>query len=121
MRNFPDLNMITENFWEKIKDVDYNGSPLYLQPHEFDVYAFPQLWGSTALGFGGIGGQAMTEALTVVVIHRTSHIAGVYFDGELAYIIKDSNQKFVNDLNNRNMAPVWESGKYKRKEKEKNE
>lgn len=28
---------------------------------------FPQAWGSTSLGFGGIGGQAMTSAYTTVI------------------------------------------------------
>ena len=44
----------------------------YPQEHptvnDFDIYIFQQIWGSTALGFGGIGGQAMTSAYTYVFI-----------------------------------------------------
>ena len=45
---------------------------------------FPQTWGSTALGFGGIGGAAMTPAYTVVVTGPSNQIA-VYWNGSHAY------------------------------------
>lgn len=51
---------------------------------QVDVQLFPQLWGSTALGYGGLGGAAMTTAYTVVV--STEAEACVYFGGgRLAY------------------------------------
>lgn len=54
-------------------------------PDEIRVRAmFPQLWGSTALGFGGIGGAAMTEAYTVV-LQGSGHDLAVYFQGCFAY------------------------------------
>jgi len=37
---------------------------------EVEVVMFPQTWGSTALGYGGIGGAAMTPAYTVVVSYE---------------------------------------------------
>ena len=49
---------------------------------DFEVmYMFTQTWGSTALGFGGIGGAAMTTAYTIVL---RSHMNGeycIYFGG----------------------------------------
>lgn len=45
---------------------------------------FPQMWGSTSLGFGGIGGAAMTSAYTVVIEGPQSTVA-VYFGGRYAY------------------------------------
>ncbi len=48
-------------------------------------YAFPQRWGSTALGFGGIGGQMMTTAQTIVVLAELKREMVVYFDGRFAY------------------------------------
>ena len=36
--------------------------------NDFELHTFEQTWGSTALGFGGIGGQAMTTARTYVFI-----------------------------------------------------
>lgn len=53
---------------------------------EVDVVMFPQTWGSTALGYGGIGGAAVTTAYTVVV--QSQGVACVYFGGDhLAYTV----------------------------------
>jgi len=38
-----------------------------------------QTWGSTALGFGGIGGQAMTDAYTIIIGSRFHEILCVYY------------------------------------------
>ena len=57
---------------------------------DVDVFVFQQLWGSTALGYGGLGGAAMTYAYTVVVSTRSQ--ACVYFGrGRLAYRVDLAN------------------------------
>jgi len=56
------------------------------RPHEDDVEVimFPQTWGSTALGYGGMGGASVTSAYTVIVHDHVNYC--VYFgEGELAY------------------------------------
>lgn len=61
------------------------------RPREDDVevFMFPQTWGSTALGYGGMGGAAVTSAYTVVVCDGDLHC--VYFgEGECAYKIRYS-------------------------------
>lgn len=98
--------------------------------HRFMMYVFPQTWGSTALGFGGCGGQAITEAYTTVVemswdyVNKTDDIRGlnlttsddriyaVFFDGKLAYICLNPNEQFFEDLNNRCMRPQNQSQAY---------
>jgi len=78
------------------------------RPHESTIgriISFPQTWGSTALGFGGIAGQSITEALTVVVFGHYLE-ACVYFDGKLAYKINTPNSQFYEDLSNFNMSSV---------------
>lgn len=98
--------------------------------HRFRMYVFPQTWSSTALGFGGCGGQAITEAYTTVVemswdyVSKTDDIRGlnlttsddriyaVFFDGKLAYICLNPNEQFFEDLNNRCMRPQNESKMY---------
>ncbi len=74
---------------------------------DIEVYAmFSQTWSSTALGFGGVGGQAITSAYTIVL---RSHILGqycVYFGGRFAYHIKCINQEFIKDVMNREMRSV---------------
>lgn len=76
---------------------------------ELTVYSFPQTWGSTALGFGGIGGSAMTTAQTVVVMNGRD--ACVYFGGRLAYGAP-VNHDLMDDIAAQNMADVMHSGKY---------
>ena len=98
--------------------------------HRFRMYVFPQTWSSTALGFGGCGGQAITEAYTTVVemswdyVNKTDDIRGlnlttsddriyaVFFDGKLAYICLNPNEQFFEDLNNRYMRSQNQSQAY---------
>lgn len=56
-----------------------------------DIKCFTETWGSTALGFGGVGGAAMTTALTVVI--TTDQYIGVYWGGLLGYLIDRSKNK----------------------------
>ncbi len=56
-------------------------------PHDCEVVMFPQTWGSTALGFGGVGGQAFTNAYTVVVECARAGAKAVYFGGRFAYLV----------------------------------
>ena len=80
---------------------------------DFYLYTFEQVWGSTALGFGGIGGQAMTEANTYVFIPAcVDQKCFVYFAGRFAYSA-DCTEVFMNDVANKNMASVAMSGKYR--------
>ena len=82
---------------------------------EFAVIAmFPQTWGSTSLGFGGIGGAAMTTAYTVVIqaMHSYSSEILVYFDGKFAYRIGNANDLFWDDLRHMYLVPVDECEKY---------
>ena len=72
--------------------------------------------GSTALGFGGIGGQAMTTAYTTVLVDNYTGWCGVFFGEILAYKILNPNQLFWEDIHNENMSEVSRRGKYIRKE-----
>ena len=81
---------------------------------DFELYTFEQTWGSTALGFGGIGGQMITSATTYVFIPMSvNQKCFVYFAGRFAYAV-DYSEKFMKDVLDCNMASVAESGKYKR-------
>jgi|ERR1035437_6107199 hypothetical protein len=57
-------------------------------------YSFPQLWGSTACGHGGIGGCAMTSAQTVIVVCSGFHDAAVYTDYRFQQWLDDSDPGF---------------------------
>lgn len=67
------------------------------------VFDFDQIWASTALGFGGVGGSAMTKARTYVIIYDDS--AYVYFNGHYAYTVNEPwNEEFNNDIADECMA-----------------
>lgn len=79
------------------------------QDHDVEVIMFPQTWGSTALGYGGMGGAAMTPAYTVVV--QEGDCSCVYFGCErLAYRIVGNSmtpkgrERWFNDLHSQNLA-----------------
>lgn len=85
---------------------------------EFEVHIFEQVWGSTALGFGGIGGQSITAAYTYVFVPQCcDQNCFVYFDGSFAYEA-EYNSIFKEDLLNRNMKPCNQAGKYRKEYKE---
>jgi hypothetical protein len=67
--------------------------------YDLTVYAmFSQSWGSTALGFGGIGGQAITSAYVCVIESNLVGGYAVYFNARLAYVINRPNEKFMTDI-----------------------
>lgn len=75
-------------------------------PYDCEIGMFRQTWGSTALGFGGIGGQAMTPAYTVIVSCDRSRASAVYFGGRFAYLVEYVNQNtaYQMDVANQLMA-----------------
>lgn len=81
--------------------------------HELEVDMFLQGWGSTALGYPGIGGSAMTDAYTVVVSYEHRKFC-VYFgaSGQLAYYVdlnmlsRTGRDSFMYDLHDHCMADV---------------
>lgn len=96
---FPDVHYKNRDWaalegmsFEERKKMNINDYPMVdcvrrPQVEEVQVTAmFPQLWGSTALGFGGLGGAAMTPAYTVVLT-GPGNVLGVYWAGRLAYTI----------------------------------
>lgn len=116
---FPDIHYKTRD-WEAVGSIalderknmsmdDYPMMDKTRRPRikEIEVVAmFPQLWGSTALGFGGIGGAAMTRAYTVVVrlSDASGSSIGVYWGGKHAYTLHDASmtpqqiEHFTNDI-----------------------
>lgn len=89
------------------------GDARRISSDDFVIHTFTQAWGSTALGFGGMGGQAITEVNTYVLEpvapnapdYKTCH---VYFAGRYAYSVPYGTQ-FCVDLVSQNMAPVSEA------------
>jgi hypothetical protein len=87
------------------------------RPEEVEVYLFPQTWGSTALGYGGVGGSAMTADYTVVVVLYND--VCVYFGrDQLAYKLnllncsQEGRHKFLEDLLSHSIASVTDKRRY---------
>lgn len=79
---------------------------------DFDLCAFVQTWGSTALGFGGIGGCTLTSARTFVFVpYDPNEMALVYFGSGFAYKAPWS-ESFMSDVEAHSMEPVYRKGKY---------
>lgn len=83
------------------------------------LHTFPQMWGSTALGFDVIGGQAMTEAYTTVVHERTTDIYIIFFGEKPCYSLTDPTEEFFEDLKNLQIASINEARERYQKEEEK--
>lgn len=93
---------------------DYNENP---RPtvDDFELHTFEQVWGSTALGFGGIGGQAVTTARTYVFIPvNCNQKCFVYFGGRFAYAA-NYGPELVEDIRKGALEPVSRAGKYAQK------
>lgn len=71
------------------------------QPDDCRIIMFPEMWGSTALGYGGMGGAAMTEAYTVIVLHERK--SAIYWGcGQLGYLVDTGCPLFREQLDKRN-------------------
>lgn len=107
----PDIIYETKDFLKSKK----SNTDVYVEksrkPHTEEmvvVAMFPQTWSSTALGFGGLGGCAITTAYTVILM--IDNVYYVYFNGRYAYAVKETTKErfdlFLNDINNRNMPSI---------------
>ena len=83
------------------------------------LHTFPQMWGSTALGFDVIGGQAMTEAYTTVVHERVTNTFVIFFGEKPCYSLIDPTEEFFGDLKNLRIAGINEARERYQKEMEK--
>lgn len=75
------------------------------------LYDFDQTWASTALGFGGVGGSALTTERTYVFMPNGYDKALVYFGGRFAYETP-INERLKEDINNHDIASVAKRGRY---------
>lgn len=86
-------------------------------PHGCSIVMFPQTWGSTALGFGGIGGQAITNAYTTIVECDHTGYRAVYFGGgKLAYLVppqasEEQRARFAQDVAAQRLASCADAGR----------
>lgn len=94
-------------------------TPAVRRPHssrDFWVYAmFPQTWGSTALGHGGMGGASTTTAYTIVLECLATQEYLVYFGSQFCYKVSRRSKNlelFRQDLSQHNLAYLRDCAKY---------
>ena len=108
-------NILIEKIRKEYYPFDEN-TPQYIynayKYPDFDFNVFSQIWGSTALGFHGIGGQALTKAYTTVLKEQNSNMFFVFFGERFAYIVNEPNELFQKDFENHSMKPVYLAFKY---------
>lgn len=116
---YKDLDIIEYRIkdWAKSKELEDADTDVFIDKtrrpeiRDIEVVAmFSQTWGSTALGFGGIGGAAMTDAYTVIIKHNNEFC--VYFAGRFAYKIVKPNKRFFEDITVSYMQAVSQQEKY---------
>lgn len=73
---------------------------------ELQADVFLQNWSSTALGFGGIGGQALSDAYTTVFSDILKDVYVVFFGNRMAYMVEEPTEEFYKDLKERRLASV---------------
>ena len=78
-----------EHLDEIFKDVEKRSKTYEIE----SFYSFPQSWGDTSLGFGGMAGQAITSAQTVVMMTFEGE-AYIYIGGRYAYVVKRPGARF---------------------------
>lgn len=63
----------------------------------FNAHMVKQMWGSTAGGWPGMGGAAMSEYYTTVIENSHYRLACIYYGGRLAYICEmdDKYQSYI--------------------------
>lgn len=97
-----DLTPVVEDAAERFEQTreDSNGVNIrqYLQ-----VFSWPQLWGSTSCGFGGISGAAMTTAQTIVVKCMGVNTVLVYHNNKFAYSVDKPNKEFHGCFNKKQL------------------
>lgn len=105
---YPNLELI-EYKAQLIISRKQKDNPLF----DFSLITFPQVWGSTCTGFDIMpdgkpvfSGSAMTKEYTTVVQVAPIDMYFVFFGNKPAYTVTNPNENFLNDLKERNMAPV---------------
>lgn len=87
---FPQLERGNEHIAE-LCITPYHNSQIVQDWDNVNIHVVPQTWGSTACGWGGMGGSAITTTNNYVFEQVYSGLVFVYWGGKLAYIAKKEN------------------------------
>lgn len=111
MEYYPDLNKLALEAHRIYTELTGDAVDIIRFVKEANVKSFSQTWPSTALGFEGFGGQAITKALTTVIGYNM--FAAVFFNDEFAYCSNVDNEEFQRDMRDWKMKKCIQAYKYK--------
>ena len=77
--------------WKTDEDSQYWNCNMVKNWDDIEIHITKQMWGSTACGWGGIGGAAMTMDYNYIIHQKYTDLLFVYWSGKLAYICKKDN------------------------------
>lgn len=97
-----DLKLVIEDATKRLEADGIQLGPL----QDVEVEIWKQTWGSTALGFGGIGGCAISSAYTFLAWSPYRQSCYVYFAGRFAYKVSKPNENFRQAYIERKMPKV---------------
>jgi hypothetical protein len=89
-KSIPD--MLRDCIDDAMKRVDRHADEVWGE-RELAIYSWPQQWGTTTCGFGGIGGQAFTTAQTFVIQSPSGDVL-VYHAGRFARHVHKPTEAF---------------------------
>lgn len=103
-------NQYFEFFKSKSKDgkyLDYNSLQYW---KAINLHVVQQTWGSTARGWGGMGGASMTTDYTTIIENVWTGAIFVFYNGNLAYIASGDNAvKEYKSNGFRDLPPYYET------------
>jgi len=101
------LNIYYDRMLQFSKDKRWMDQESLRAWNKINLHVVLQMWGSTACGWNGIGGAAMTQSYTTVIESIEGNAIFVYYNGKLAYVaemddklkpIKDDGYRYLPDI-----------------------
>ena len=80
------LNVYYDRMKEFSRDKKFIDQDSLIAWNKMNVHIIQQMWGSTACGWEGMGGAAMTASYTTIIEAIQGNAIFVYYNGKLAYV-----------------------------------
>ena len=96
-RSFPNLELLAYKFSEKIKKIPIEDEYRIKGAYEISVLAmFPEFHSDTSCGFGGLAGQSITSAYTIILQEERYGYYQVLVNGREKLFTKE--QRIINQI-----------------------
>ena len=106
------LNIYYDRMLQFSKDKKWMDQESLRAWNKINLHVVLQSWGSTACGWGGMGGAAMTNSYTTIIESIEGNAIFVYYDGKLAYVAEmDDKLKPIKQHGYRNLPDIGDSSK----------